>query len=236
LDRDSLVVDKTRFKLAEVSDQVLILQPFADLGSGERLVARVNFKDRAVPAQATFVITTHPTEVDGTVEIDRRANTPEALIAALAERDAQVEDLKARCEMSGPIGVVRAGLQVGLPRQISLRVQTLSENKDSLEVLSGNGNEGKTWMVSTVLLRNPQGQKPWILGPPALLLQDGTPVRVRSVWMEKPQLGPGEQGLLMMETEPTLRAAGSTLRLELPDRESTRRLSALFARERSPRP
>ena len=29
LDRSSLVVDKTRFKWAEVSDQMLVLQPFA---------------------------------------------------------------------------------------------------------------------------------------------------------------------------------------------------------------
>lgn len=41
LDRDSLVVDRTRFKWAEVSDQMLILQPFADLGSGERRIALV---------------------------------------------------------------------------------------------------------------------------------------------------------------------------------------------------
>ncbi|HVG60866.1 MAG TPA: DUF2381 family protein [Hyalangium sp.] len=48
------MVDKTRFKWVEVSDQMRILQPFADLGSGERIVAKVNVKDRAVPAQSVF--------------------------------------------------------------------------------------------------------------------------------------------------------------------------------------
>jgi uncharacterized protein (TIGR02268 family) len=233
LDRDSLVVDKTRFKFAEVSDQFLILQPFTDLGSGERLVVRVTFKDRAVPAQATFAVITHPTEVDGTVEVDRRANTPEALIAALAERDAQVETLKAKCEVSGPIGVVRSGLidDQGMKPSIQFRSDMTAANRGSLEVKSSAGNAGNTWAVSTFQLRNPQGQKAWTLGSPVLLGADGKPVKVRSVWMEKPQLGPGEEGLLMVETLVPPWDAGGAFRLELPDRESTRRLSVRVARE-----
>jgi uncharacterized protein (TIGR02268 family) len=236
LDRDGLVVDRTRFKWAEVSDHMINLQPFADLGSGERIVVKVTFKDRSVPAQAIFVVTTHPTEVDGTVEVDRRANTPEAMSAALAERDAQVEELKARCEMSGPIGVVRSGLVEDLKPTITFKAEVPSENKDSLEVPLSIGTESKNWSVSTFRLRNPEGQKVWTLGSPALIGADGKPVKVRSVWMEKPQLGPGEEGLLMVETGAPPWAAGGAFQLELPDREGARRLSVRIKKRESPKP
>jgi uncharacterized protein (TIGR02268 family) len=161
LDRDSLVVDRTRFKWAEVSDQILILQPVTDLGSGERLVAKVNFKDRAVPAQAVFVVITHPTEMDGTVEVDRRANTPEALIAALAERDAQVETLRARCEVSVPIAAMRSGLlgDKGSNTPIAFKMEVLAANGGRLEVKDGTGYEGTIWALSTFVLHNPPGSE-----------------------------------------------------------------------------
>jgi uncharacterized protein (TIGR02268 family) len=232
LERDSLVVDKTRFKWAEVSDQILILQPFADLGSGERLVVKVNFKDRAVPAQAVFTIITHPTEMDGTVEVDRRANTPEALIAALAERDAQIEDLKTRCEVNGPIAAVRSGLidVKGIKPSITFETEVLAANVGVLEVTLAIGYEGPTWALSIFTLRNPQGQKPWALGSPVLIAAEGKPVSARAMWMERSQLGPGEQAVLMVETQVPPWAVGGAFRLELPDSESARRFSVRVAK------
>lgn len=232
LDRDSLVVDKTRFRWAEVSDQMLILQPFADLGSGERLVAKLNFKDRAVPAQAVFTIITHLTEVDGTVEVDRRANTPEALISALAEKDAQIEELKARCEVSGPIAAVRSGLidGKGIKPSITFETEVLAANGGILEVKLATGYEGTTWAVAVFTLRNPYGQKPWAPGSPVLIGADGKPVSVRAMWMEKSQLGPGERAVLMVETQVPPWAADGAFRLELPDSESARRFAVRVAK------
>src|SRR4051812_8576121 len=61
LDRDSLVVDRTRFKWVDVGDRILALQPFSDLGSGERLIVKIGFKDRALPTQAVLAVVTHST-------------------------------------------------------------------------------------------------------------------------------------------------------------------------------
>jgi uncharacterized protein (TIGR02268 family) len=58
LDRDSLVVDRTRFKWVDVGDRILALQPMVDLAEGERLIVKIGFKDRALPAQAVFAVVT----------------------------------------------------------------------------------------------------------------------------------------------------------------------------------
>jgi hypothetical protein len=54
---------------------------------------------------------------------------------------------------------------------------------------------------------------------------DGTPVKVLSVDLNKAQLGPGEEGLVAVETEAPFWKVGETLRLELLDKSGTRRLS-----------
>ncbi|MBN1205733.1 MAG: DUF2381 family protein, partial [Myxococcaceae bacterium] len=79
LDRESLVVDRTRFKWVDVGDRILALEPFTDLGPGERLIMQVGFKDRALPAKAVLAVVSKADVMDGKVEVDRRANSPEAL-------------------------------------------------------------------------------------------------------------------------------------------------------------
>ncbi|MBN1205700.1 MAG: DUF2381 family protein, partial [Myxococcaceae bacterium] len=79
LDRDSLVVDRTRFKWAQVSDSFLLLEPFADLASTDKLIVQIGFKDRALPAKAVLAVVSKADVMDGKVEVDRRANSPEAL-------------------------------------------------------------------------------------------------------------------------------------------------------------
>ncbi|HYI02131.1 DUF2381 family protein [Hyalangium sp.] len=106
LDRDSLVVDRTRFKWVDVGDRILALEPITDLGPGERLIMQVGFKDRALPAKAVLAVISKAEMMDGKVEVDRRANTPEALLAALTQKEAELEDLKARSAGSGPAGLV----------------------------------------------------------------------------------------------------------------------------------
>lgn len=66
---------------------------------------KIRFKDRALPSQAVFALVSHASEMDGSVEVDRRSDTPEALQAALAQKDAELEALKVRCVASGPAGL-----------------------------------------------------------------------------------------------------------------------------------
>src|SRR6185503_18670626 len=95
-----------RFKWVDVGDSILSLQLFVNLAPGERLIVKIGFKDKALPAQAILAIVTSATVVDGNVEVDRRANTPEALQAALTQKDVEFEELKARCEAASPVGLV----------------------------------------------------------------------------------------------------------------------------------
>jgi hypothetical protein len=76
-------------------------------------------------------------------------------------------------------------------------------------------------------VRNLPGQKSWEPGEARLTREDGTPVKVRSVEMNKAQLTPGEEGLVAVETEAPSWKAGAVLRLELLDKGGSRRLSIL---------
>ncbi|ADO72929.1 DUF2381 family protein [Stigmatella aurantiaca] len=64
----------------------------------------MGFKDRALPAKAVLAVVSKADVMDGKVEVDRRANTPEALLAALSQKEAELEELKARYAGSGPSG------------------------------------------------------------------------------------------------------------------------------------
>jgi uncharacterized protein (TIGR02268 family) len=125
-------------------------------------VAKVSFKDRAVPAQAVFTLITHPTEIDGMVEVDRRANTPEALIAVLTQKEAELEELKARHAGSGPSSLVLSGwLHERMPKPIRFHAVMASADTANLEAKEFLGYEGNTSALLAILIRNPQGQKPW---------------------------------------------------------------------------
>jgi hypothetical protein len=53
LDRDSLVLDKTRFKWAQVSDSFLLLEPFADLAPDDKLIVQQGTLHAAMEGVAT---------------------------------------------------------------------------------------------------------------------------------------------------------------------------------------
>ncbi len=63
IDRNSVEVEgrTTRFRVVDVGDQTLILEPSVEPGSGEKLKVRVRYKDGATPAYATFFLVSHPT-------------------------------------------------------------------------------------------------------------------------------------------------------------------------------
>lgn len=222
LDRDSLVVDRTRFKWADVGDHILSLQPFADLGSGERLIVKIGFKDRALPAQAVLAIVTDAAVMDGNVEMDRRANTPEALLAALTQKEAELEEIKARYAGNGPVGLVFSGWLNKNMKPISFSVP-LTES-GGLTVLEAIGYEGTSSALVTVRLRNLPTQPPWTLGQ-VRLSGPGGAVKVLSVQMKAERLAAGEEGLVVVETKAPPWMKGKPLSVELVDASGQRRLS-----------
>jgi uncharacterized protein (TIGR02268 family) len=83
IDRASVEVEgqRTRFRLVDVGERTLFLEPLVPPGDGERLGVRVRYKDGASPASAVFALVSHPTVVDTRVDVARVQPTPEALAA-----------------------------------------------------------------------------------------------------------------------------------------------------------
>jgi uncharacterized protein (TIGR02268 family) len=226
LDRDSLEVDRTRFKLVDVGEQSLNLLPATELGSGERLVLKIRFKDRALPSQAVFALVSHPSEMDGSVEVDRRSDTPEALQAALAQKDAELEALKVRCVASGPTGLVLSGVIDKHGIKIGKFVGAVpAGNRSGLRVSEGVGYRALQWSAVSLEVSNLPSQKPWTPGSARLTGPRGAPVKVLAVRVEPPVLQAGESGLLVVETEAILdQDVLGLFQLELKDRDGGRLL------------
>jgi uncharacterized protein (TIGR02268 family) len=224
LDRDSLVLDRTRFKWADVGDRILSLQLFADLGPGERLIVKISFKDRALPAQAIFAVVTAAAVMDGNVEVDRRANTPEALLAALAQKEAELEELKARSAGSGPANLALSGWLHKNMRPVEFSKPVPSPESSGITVPQSVGYAGRFSTLVAIQLRNLPGQKSWGPGQVRLTSAAGAPVKVLSVQMQPPQLSPGEEGLLVVETKTRPWGKSKAFSVELTDASGERRV------------
>lgn len=222
LDPDSLVVDRTRFKWAEVSDHFLMLEPFADVG--ERLIVQVGFTDRALPAKAVLAVVSKADVMDGKVEVDRRANTPEALLAALAQKDAELEEIKARYAEGGPAGLVLSEWLTEETVPVRLYVEAATADASGLEVQRAAGYEGQFSALVAIRVLNLHGQKSWVPTQASITSAIGTPVKVISVQMRFQALAPEKEGLVVVETRTPPWTAGK-FKVELVDASSPRRLS-----------
>lgn len=225
LDRESLVVDKTRFKWAEVSDRFLLLEPVADLGLSEKLIVKIGFKDRALPAQAVLAVVSRADVVDGKVEVDRRANTPEALLAALTQKEAELEELQVRCKNSGPTGLVLSQWLTGDTLPVRLRLEASSPGTSGLMVVESTGYPGAFSALVSIQLRSLPGQKPWAPGPARITSAAGISVQVLSTQMNQERLAPGEEGLVVVEMKTPPWQEKRPFRVELVDDSGQRRLS-----------
>ncbi|PTL79904.1 hypothetical protein DAT35_31230 [Vitiosangium sp. GDMCC 1.1324] len=226
IDRASVEVEgrMTRFRLVDVGDRTLILEMTVEPGPEERLIVRVRYKDGAAPAYATFALVSHPSLVDTLVEVVRRPRTVEALEAALAEKDAQFAALQA---MSGPVGLVFSG-RLDEHGVRAKRIANIPPGAPhGLEVMEGEGYRAKSWALAVVRVHNLPGQRPWAPEEAHLTRTDGTPVKVLAVHMNKAQLGPGEEGLVAVETEAPSWMEGQDFRLEVMDKSGARQLPIL---------
>jgi uncharacterized protein (TIGR02268 family) len=222
LDPATLVLDRTRFKWAEASDHFLMLEPFADVG--EKLIVQVGFKDRALPAKAIISVVSKADVMDGKVEVDRRANTPEALLAALAQKEAELEQLKARSAGSGPASLALSEWLTPKLHTINLTTSVAKGNASGVEVLHTDGYEGTFSALLVISLRNLPGQKPWAWGQARFTSSAGDPVPVLSAQMKQPQLDPGEEGLVVVEAKTPPWTISQKLSVELVDASGQRRL------------
>lgn len=230
LDRDTLEVDRTRFKLVDTGERSLALEPATELGVGERLVVKVRFKDKALPAQAVIALVSHASEMDGKVEVDRRANSPEALLAALAQRDAELEALKVRCEGSGPVGLVLSEWLNGKMVPVALTGEEVAADASGLKVLESTGYPGAFSAVMAIRLRNLSNKESWAVGLVRISHPAVGQVQALSVRMRPTELAPGETGWVVAEINAPLWEDGKPLRVELVGVGGQRRLSLNLSR------
>jgi uncharacterized protein (TIGR02268 family) len=150
--------------------------------------------------------------VDKEIEVVRRLRTPEVLEAALA-----------LCEAGGPANLVLSG-RLDLAGVRARRIKTDVSTQAGMKLMEGAGYRATTWALVAVGVHNLPGQQPWTAGEVRLTRADGTPVRVRSVRMDRPQLAPGETGLVVAELEAPHWKAGEVFRLEVREKGGGRHL------------
>jgi hypothetical protein len=75
-----------------------------------------------------------------------------------------------------------------------------------------------------VHVHNLPGQHPWTAGELRLTREDGMPVKVLSVRMDRPRLAPGETGLVVAETEKPYWKSQEVFRVELREKGGGRHL------------
>ncbi|MFY0571467.1 DUF2381 family protein [Archangium lansingense] len=184
----------------------------------------MRYKDGGSPAFATFALVSHPTLVDKEVEVVRRPRTVEALEARLSLVEAELVSLKAQCAQSGLPNLAFSGvLDSKDVRAKPFWGKAAPGSRAGLKPGLGTGYRGTRWAMVVVQVRNLPGQPAWAPGAARLTSVKGTPVKVLSVHMEKPQLQPGELAMVAVMVEPP--AANEDLfQLELVDTEGGRLL------------
>jgi uncharacterized protein (TIGR02268 family) len=226
IDKASLEVEgrATRFKLVDPGEYTLTLEMAVEPGPGEKLRVRVRYKDGGAPAHAALDLVSHPTLVDKEVEVVRRPRTVEALEARLFHVEAELVSLKAQYAQSGLPSLAFSGvLDSKDVRAKPFFGKPAPGYKGGLEPGRGTGYRATLWAMVVVQVRNLPGQPAWAPGTARLTSVKGTPVKVLSVHMEKPQLQPGEFALVAVMVEPPA-SNEDRFRLELVDTEGGRLL------------
>lgn len=234
----------SRVKLVDVGEHSVVLKPLVELARGERLLLQVPFADGKAPTQATFALVSHPAEVDSQVEVIREARSAEACQgeladakAQLAQKDAELEALRARAAASGPAGLIFAGL-LGNEGVTAVRFM-VPPSPDVRHGLRATGQRAMSfraakWTAVAVEVEN-IGEQPWQPRTAMLVsVKTSRPIAGTSISMEKQQLGPGESALVVVETEPPSESAGEEFRLELFGADGGRDLSIPKVRVHNP--
>ena len=186
---------------------------------------QVGFKDKALPAKAVLAVVSKADVMDGKVEVDRRANSPEALLAALAQKEAELEELKARYAGGGPAGLVLSEWLTEETCPFALR-EAAPADASGLKAQGGAGYKGASSALVAIRVRNLPGQKPWVLGQaPHWTMLAGAPVKVLSVQMKAAAAGSGRSGAGGGGDGGTALDGGKAFSVELVDASGQRRLS-----------
>ncbi len=207
----------SHFKLVEIAERAITLEPSVELGATERLGLRMRLKDGTAVA---LVLIADPSLVDTRVDLERPL-PPEAMRAELAETKARLAALQAQCGEDGPVGLVRSGRldRTGV-RAEPVAAETPSGSGAGPTLIKGTGFRAGAWALVDVALRLPLGSKPWVLSEARLVAPGGLVVPAVPMWRSKPRLAPGEEGRVILQTAAPHWDAGTRFRLELSSGDS----------------
>lgn len=202
-----VTVDASRIRVLDVGNRSIIVEAVEDLRADERQKIEVLFADGRAPERATFVLVTHPSEVDARIDVVR----PEQTNAAC---QAEVRELRARCSAKGPEDFVL----LGYVDKTGVRTAKVDAHDDTARGFVSHGGtsyRGYGWALIEVRIRPPLHGPPWTPIEATLTGKDGDRLRVRLVTAGKgePALGESVRVLVVLEELPP--AEGLVFTLEV---------------------
>ncbi|WP_246137128.1 DUF2381 family protein [Myxococcus llanfairpwllgwyngyllgogerychwyrndrobwllllantysiliogogogochensis] len=226
LDRSSVELEgRERFRLVDVGERILALEPAVDLGPGERLGLRVRFAGSPAQDRGVFVLVSHAAQVDTRVEVFRRKDSVELLQAELmdtrAQLKAQTEELqalRALRDSGGPVGLIMSGMldHWGIDAN-RIKIAKATNHAESLKLVGGTTFRASTWAAISVEVRS-TGKNAWAPSSARVVhTKSGTVLNVLGVRLVFPRVEPNEAGLVVIETEVPSWLPGETCLLELLD-------------------
>lgn len=209
LDRSSVELEgRERFRIVDVGERIVALEPAVDLGPGERLGLRVRFAGDSTREPGVLALVSHASEVDTRVEVFRQNDSVELLRAELTNMRVQLkaqteelETLRALRDSSGPVGLIVSGLLDNRVQISRIKIEVEGGAGKSLIAESATIFLAPAWAAISVKVRNPN-KTPWAPASARIVsTKRGTKLGVLNVRLAVSQVAPGEAGLVVVETE-----------------------------------
>ncbi|MCP3163344.1 DUF2381 family protein [Myxococcus qinghaiensis] len=225
LDRGSVELEgRERFRLVDVGDRALLLEPAVDLGPGERLGLRVRFASSAMQDRGVFVLVSHAAQVDTRVEVFRRKDSIELLQAELMDTRAQLkaqteenQKLRVLRDSGGPIELILSGALDHRVRVNRIKRAMERGHEGALKFMNGATFRADTWAAISVKVRT-NGKRGWApVSARVVNSKSGVRLGVIGVRSALPQGEPEGAGLVVIETEVPPWLPGELWHLELLD-------------------
>jgi uncharacterized protein (TIGR02268 family) len=228
LDRGAVRLEEERFARLVIGPRELLLEPKAEVEPGARLgQLHLRFAEGALIESAAFSLVANSARVDRQVRVVHQPASPAVWQAALsrerarcARKDEELEALRARCAEASLSGLVLAGVLVD--KDITaLSVPTkLWGSQQGLEVAWAQAYQAKGRVALAFGVRLAASAPAWAPTEARLThARTGARLPVLSTRMDRPQLLPGQEALVVVEWEaPT----GGSFTLEVPEKEGSR--------------
>lgn len=168
IQRKSLTFDESKIRVLDAGERSIIVQPMANLTDGERQEIGVFFADGQAPVRATFVLMTHPGEVDSRIDVQRSEPSNVACQPSAQAPAPKPEDfvLLGYLDKRGVTTTIGNGV------------------KDAAQGLSSPATvafRGTGWILMDVVIKNGRNHPAWTPQEATFLGRDGIPLRARLV-------------------------------------------------------